>query len=77
MSRREPDLEIAAAVRAKELRFACRPCVRVTTHADAPASASIESHRTNLPDQVEPGVTYEDVEVRWRASVHVEGPAPR
>jgi hypothetical protein len=26
------------------------------------------SERRNLPDKVEPGVTYRDVEIRWRAA---------
>ena len=36
---REPDVEIVAAVRARELRFECKPEVRVGAYANASASA--------------------------------------
>ena len=32
------------------------------------------SERENLPDQVEPGVTYRDAEVRWRAESRIVEP---
>jgi hypothetical protein len=62
----DPDVEIAAYVRAKELRFDCKPGARVVAHSDSPARAEWRSERDNLPDAVEPGVTYRDVTVRWR-----------
>ena len=81
-------VEIGAAAHAKSLRFKRKPRVEVNTHADseidpelARAMARIEgeagSHteRENLPEEVEPGVTYRDVRVRWRAAArlkHVE-----
>jgi len=71
---REPDVEIAAAIRAKELRFECRPEVRLGAYADAPACAEQVSERANLPDEVEPGVVYKDVAVRWRLAVRLEDP---
>jgi hypothetical protein len=70
VSDREPYVEIAASVRADELRFACVPEVRVVTHADVPARAETRSSRRNLPDRVEAGVTYRDIAVRWRVAVH-------
>ena len=72
MTDREPDVEIAAAVRADELRFDCRPRVEVTAHADWPATAEFVSERENLPDELEPGRTYRDFAVRWRASVRLK-----
>ncbi len=71
---REPDLEIAAAIRADEVRFECKPQVRVDVYSDAPTSAEIESERENLPDTLEVGVTYRDFAVRWRAAAYLEDP---
>jgi hypothetical protein len=62
------------AVRAKELRFECTPEVEIVAFADSPALAELESDRENLPDQVEPGVAYEDVSVRWRAAAWMGDP---
>lgn len=58
MTEREPDLEIAAAVRADELRYQCKPEERVVVYSNLPASAERVSKRDNLPDTLEPGVTY-------------------
>jgi hypothetical protein len=69
---REPDVEMAATVRAKELRFECVPDVRIGAHADAPASVEHVSERENLPDAVEPNVTYKNVTVRWRLAARLE-----
>jgi hypothetical protein len=69
---REPDLEIAASVRADEVRFECKPPVRVSAHSNRPATAASVSHRDNLPDEVEPGVTYRDITVHWRAWLRLD-----
>jgi hypothetical protein len=71
---REPDVEIAAAVRADELRFECKPEVRVSAYSDSPASAESVSERENLPDELEPGVTYRDVAVGWRVAARLNEP---
>jgi hypothetical protein len=71
---REPDVEISAAVRAKEIRFECKPDVEVAAYADSPASAESVSERENLPDELEPGVTYRDFAVRWRLAARLEDP---
>jgi hypothetical protein len=71
---REPDVEIAASVRADEVRFECKPEVRVGAYANAPATAELVSERDNLPDEVEPGVTYRDVSVRWRLAARLDDP---
>ena len=81
----EPDVEIGAAVSAKRLRFNRKPRVEVNTHAyselDPELAREMEkiegeggSHteRENLPDEVEPGVTYNDVRVRWRAAARLK-----
>jgi hypothetical protein len=56
-----PDIEIGARVKAKTLRFKSVPETEVRT-SDGSRPRSL---RKNLPDEVEPGVTYRDVEVTW------------
>jgi hypothetical protein len=75
MSDREPDVEMAARVRANELRFVCKPQVRVVVWADSSALAQSGSERRNLPDELEPGVTYRDFEIRWRAAARLKDPS--
>jgi hypothetical protein len=65
----EPDVDIAVGFEADELRFECKPKVEVVPYANAPAYVEYESERDNLPDEVEDGVTYRDVSVRWRVGV--------
>ena len=71
MSEREPDVEIAAGMRAKELRFEVKPEVEVRAYSDSPADAESGSERENLPDELEPGVTYRDFAVRWRVAARL------
>ena len=73
---REPDVEIAAAVRADELCFECKPEVRVVAYADSPATAESVSERQNLPDELEPGVTYRNFAVRWRVAARLNDADP-
>jgi hypothetical protein len=81
----EPDVEIGAAASAKRLRFKRKPRVEVDTHAESEIDPKLAremeriegeggSHgeRENLPDEVEPGVTYRDVRVRWRAAARLK-----
>ena len=60
-----PDVEIGAVVRAKKLRFKRTPS-KVEVQGDS------HSERENLPDKVEPGVTYRDVRVAWRAGARIK-----
>jgi hypothetical protein len=69
---REPDVEIAVALRAKELRFECKPKVDVVAYSDSPATAESASERENLPDNLETGVTYRDFAVRWRVAARLK-----
>ena len=71
---REPDVEMRFSVRAKELRFECKPDVDVVAFADSPAIVESESERENMPDALEAGVTYRDVAVRWRAAAYLGEP---
>ena len=65
---RDPDVEIAADVKAAEVRFERKPEVTVKAYADPPGDAESSSERENLPDELDPGVSYRDVAVRWRAA---------
>ena len=61
-----PDIEFTADVKAKELRFEEVPQteVRFTGHPERESASGTD--RENLPDEVEPGVTYRDPKVRLR-----------
>jgi hypothetical protein len=86
MSRRsdEPDVEIGAVVKAKRLRFNKTPTksdVQFEKKADARVEEALPeietasgSQRTNLPDEVEPNVTYRDVHIRWGAAAKLKLP---
>lgn len=56
-----PDVLIRATVTAREVRFATRPRTSVRTRGCA--DTLVVTERVNLPDPVEPGVTYRDVRV--------------
>jgi hypothetical protein len=79
----EPDVEIGAVVKAKKLRFNKTP--KTNVEFDKKSEARLEgltpeietasgSQRENLPDEVEPGVTYRDVHVRWGAAAKLKPP---
>jgi hypothetical protein len=79
----EPDIEIGAVVRAKKLRFKSKPKTEVEFHKRSEADldglapeiqTASGSKRENLPDEVEPGVTYRDVHVRWGAAAKIVPP---
>ncbi len=74
MAKERPDVEIGAVVRAKRLRFKRVPDTEVSFHGDPPPESGSGSERENLPDEVEPGVTYRDVRVAWRAAARIEPP---
>jgi hypothetical protein len=79
----EADVEVGAVARAKRLRFGRKPETEVRTHAQVEVHPALRdeiplegegdsgSVRRNLPEEVEPGVTYRDVEVGWRAGAGV------
>ena len=81
----EPDIEIGAAATAKKLRFRKKPRseVEFEKHGEAnlegiapEIKTSSGSKRENLPDEVEPGVTYRDVHIRWGAAARIVPPEP-
>ena len=65
------DIEVGAVAKAKKLKFEKKPETKIEFPGSAPSSGS-RTERKNLPDEVEPGVTYRDVEVRWKARADVE-----
>jgi hypothetical protein len=79
----DPDVEIGAVVRARKLRFRRKPHVEVRSRAQVEidpalreempieAEGGSEAERENLPEEVEPGTTYEDVRAGWRAGARV------
>lgn len=72
MTRRRPDkpknadIEFTADVKARELRFeeVPDPEVRFSGHPERESASGTD--RKNLPDEVEPDVTYRNPEVRLR-----------
>jgi hypothetical protein len=75
----EPDVEIGASVKAKRLRFKKKPETDVDLHGEVverddrqDIETTSGSERENLPEEVEPGVTYRDVRVRWRAAARLK-----
>lgn len=78
---KDADVEIGAAVKAKKLRFKRRPETKVDLRGEVrererplPVETASGSERHNLPEEVEPGVTYRDVRVRWRAAAKLKDP---
>jgi hypothetical protein len=80
--RAQADVEIGASVRAKRLRFHARPHADVELHGGVTERGRHSllvteegSERRNLPDEVEPGVTYRDISIRWHARGRLEDEA--
>jgi hypothetical protein len=69
---RPPDIEIGATVHADRMRFDRRPETDVEFIGRSVKEDESGSERVNLPDEVEPGKTYRDVRVGWRAAAWVE-----
>jgi hypothetical protein len=70
-----PDIEIGAAFSAKRLRFKSKPKTHVEFNGEPRVDSVIESERENLPEEVEPNVTYHDVHVRWGAAGRLRHPS--
>lgn len=71
----KPDVDISTSLRARQLRFGKVPETRVWFEGEPDERSSSESERENLPDEVEPGVAYRDVGVRWSARSRIVHPA--
>ena len=72
-----PDIEFAASVHADELRFVEPPATDVRFFGDPGHESGSGSDRTNLPEQVESGVTYRSVRVDYRLASRVVNPPGR
>lgn len=68
-----PLVLIRAQAQIRELRFESQPRVEVRTLGCAGLDSVVVTERVNLPDPIEPGVTYRDVRVgiEIRASLNV------
>jgi hypothetical protein len=62
----DPDLSITANVTARELRFEVVPTPQVEFPGRPRRDTVWEAERTNLPPQVQPGVTYRDIGIRLK-----------
>lgn len=71
-STRAPDVVIRATVSTRELRFASQPRAAVRTLGCLPLDTVIVTERVNLPDPVQPGVTYRDVRVGIEIRAHLD-----
>ncbi|WP_186404286.1 hypothetical protein [[Actinomadura] parvosata] len=69
-----PDVEITASAKARELRFHAPPQVSVHATAEPTGECAWGSDRTNLPDQVEPHVTYRDIHIDFRLAARLTDP---
>jgi hypothetical protein len=85
---RPPDIEIGARAKAGKLRFRRKPETDVVFQGrtrvreddrieDVELETDSHTERRNLPDEVEPGVTYRDVEVGWVARARARLPKRR
>jgi hypothetical protein len=75
---RPPDIEVGAQAKARKLRFRRKPQTKVEFSGgtrvrsddrieDVELETDSGSRRRNLPEEVEPGVTYRNVEIGWAA----------
>ena len=71
------DIELLASVEADELRFDQPPETEVRFFGEPGHESASGSDRTNLPDKVEPGVTYRDVRVDYRLASRLAEPGRR
>jgi hypothetical protein len=68
---RKPDVEFTSSIKADELRFEEVPETEVRFHGDPDHESASGSDRSNLPEEVEPGVTYRDVRVDYRLATRL------
>jgi len=61
------DVEMFTGLRARSLRFGIVPDTSVSFGGDPGERSSSRVERENLPEEVEPEVTYRDITVRWTA----------
>ena len=69
------DVEVFTGVRAEKLRFGAVPETKVWFEGEPAERSSSRTERENLPEEVEPEVTYRDVKVRWQARSRIVHPS--
>jgi len=69
------DVEVFTGVRADKLRFGTVPETKVWFEGEPAERSSARTERENLPEEVEPEVTYRDVKVRWQARSRIVHPS--
>ena len=69
------DVEIGAAASAKRLRFRTKPDTEVRFGGSPEIESDSHTERENLPEEVEPGVTYRDVKVSWVGGARIDDAA--
>jgi hypothetical protein len=69
-----PDVEISTSAGARAVRFGIVPQTSVWFDGEPGVRSSSVSERENLPDEIEPGVTYRDIRVRWQAGARIDHP---
>jgi hypothetical protein len=74
---RVADIEFVASVQADELRFDEPPETDVRFFGEPGHESASGSDRTNLPEKVEPGVTYRNVRVDYRLASRLTLPTSR
>ncbi len=65
------DVEIGAVAKMKAIRFDEVPETEVSFPGSDERRSGSHTERENLPDEIEPGVTYRDAKIRWRAEAAV------
>lgn len=65
------DIELTASIRADELRFKEVPETDVSFTGDPGHRSTSGAERENLPEKVDPGVTYRDVRVDYRLATRL------
>lgn len=71
-SARGPLVVIRATADIRELRFETQPRTQVRTLGCAGLDSVVVTERVNLPDPVEPGVTYRDVRIGVEIRAHLD-----
>ena len=65
------DVEVGAVAKMKAIRFEKVPETKISFPGSDEERSGSHTERENLPDEVEPGITYRDAKVRWRAQAGV------
>jgi hypothetical protein len=70
------DIEVGAVAKMKAIRFEQVPETEVRFPGSDEERSGSHTERENLPDEIEPGVTYRDAKIRWRGSASFRAEVP-